>query len=132
MSRFKQIDEKLEKLSGKLGAKLTIDRDWYPTAGFEERRIDWVDRNIFKAIIIQPTFESKGVNQKIWNFINIAWSDFNDEGHRPQWIKLLIEKKKFEIIESDIDQLLTQSESNLINISEEDLKKKNTTKAKRN
>ncbi len=74
MSRFKEIDSKLEKLSAKLDAKLTKDRPNSPEVlrTFEERRIDWVDNNICKAIIIQPTFESNGVNSKIWNFINIA------------------------------------------------------------
>lgn len=124
MSRFKNIDVKLEKLSNKLGAKLTKDRPSHPEVlrTFEERRIDWIDDNIFKAIIIQPTFESKGVNQKIWNFINIAWSDFNEDGHRPQWFNSLIDKKKFEEIESRIDWLLEESETKLRGISNNDLK----------
>ncbi|MDW7691760.1 hypothetical protein R9C00_16555 [Flammeovirgaceae bacterium SG7u.111] len=124
MSRFKNIDEKLEKLSAKLGAKLTKDRPGYPETlrTFEERRIDWIDEDIFKAIIIQPTFESKGVNQKIWNLINIAWCDFNDKGHRPQWISNLIDKQNFEIIETNIDSLLRESESNLVSIKQRDLK----------
>jgi len=124
MSRFRELDSKLEKLSTKLGANLTKDRPGYPEAlrTFEERRIDWIDNGIFKAIIIQPNFESKGVNQKVWNFINIAWADFNADGHRPQWMKLLIEKKKFDVIESSIDALLMESESNLFSISMDDLK----------
>ncbi len=124
MSRFKNIDEKLEKLSSKLGAKLTKDRPVYPEAlrTFEERRIDWMDEDIFKAIIIQPTFESKGVNQKVWNLINIAWCDFNEIGHRPKWRTSLVDKKKFEIMENNIDSLLIKSESNLISIDKGDLK----------
>ena len=124
MSRFKNIDEKLEKLSAKIGAKLTKDRPSYPEAlrTFEERRIDWVENEIFKAIIIQPTFEATGVNQGIWNFINIAWCDFNDEGHRPQWMSNLVDKQNFEIIETNIDRLLRESESNLISIKQKDLK----------
>jgi hypothetical protein len=122
MSRFKEIDPKLKAISEKLDAKLTIDRDWDPTAGFEERRIDWIEEGIFKAIIIQPTFESNGVNQKIWNFINIAWSDFNEEGHRPQWIANLVDKEKFEIIENNIDALLIKSEMNLVSLNKDSLK----------
>tara|TARA_B100000683_G_C12353530_1_gene499989 strand:- start:507 stop:875 length:369 start_codon:yes stop_codon:yes gene_type:complete len=122
MSRFKEIDPKLKALSEKLDAKLTIDRDWDPTAGFEERRIDWIEEDIFKAIIIQPAFESKGVNQKIWNLINIAWSDFNEEGHRPQWTTNLVDKEKFEIIENNIDSLLIKSEMNLVSLDKDDLK----------
>ncbi|MEQ9425928.1 MAG: hypothetical protein RJQ09_16000 [Cyclobacteriaceae bacterium] len=124
MSRFYVIDLKLEELTTKLGAKLTKDRPAYPELlrTFEERRIDWIDNEIFKAIIIQPNFESNGVNQKIWNFINIAWADINEDGHRPQWKKLLLEKKKFDVIESSIDNLLMESENNLVRISMDDLK----------
>jgi len=124
MSRFIEIDSKLEELTATLGAKLTKDRPEYPEAlrTFEERRIDWIDNEIYKAIIIQPNFETKGVNQNIWNFINIAWADFNEDGHRPQWMRLLIEKKKFDVIESSIDTLLKESESNLVRISKDDLK----------
>lgn len=124
MSRFKNIDEKLEKLSAKLGAKLTKDRPGYPEAlrTFEERRIDWIQEDIYKAIIIQPTFESKGVNQKIWNLINIAWCDFNNEGHRSQWMTNLVDKEKFESIENNIDTLLIKSESNLVSIDKDELK----------
>lgn len=124
MSRFKNIDEKLEKLCAKLGAKLTKDRPGYPEVlrTFEERRIDWMEEDIYKAIIIQPTFESKGVNQEIWNFINIAWCDFDDQGNRTQWIDNLIDNQNFEIIESRIDELLLNSESALCKISKGDLK----------
>ncbi len=123
MSRFKNIDEKLEKLSTKLGAKLSKDRPRYPKAlrTFEERRIDWKEGDIFKAIIIQPTFEDNGVNQEIWNLINIAWSDFN-KGHRPQWMTNLVDKERFETIENNIDSLLTKSENNLVSIGKDDLK----------
>lgn len=124
MSRFKNIDEKLEKLSVRLRAKLAIDRPDYPEAlrTFEERRIDWMKEDVFKAIIIQPTFESKGLNQKIWNLINIAWCDFDEEGHRPQWATNLVDKERFEIIENNIDALLIKSENNLVSIGKDDLK----------
>ncbi|MCH2195297.1 hypothetical protein [Kordia sp.] len=122
MSRFKEIDPKLMKLSQKLEAKLTIDRDWDPTAGFEERRIDWIDNDIFKAIIIQPTFKSKGVDSSKWNFINIAWHDDAKSVHRPKWMNNLVNEGKFEIIESKIDDLLLESENALSNISMSDLK----------
>jgi hypothetical protein len=54
MSRFKNIDKKLKDLSEKLGAELTKDRPSYPEAlrTFEERRIDWTENGISKAIII--------------------------------------------------------------------------------
>jgi len=123
MSKFLKIDSKLEKLSNKLEAKLSKDRPNYPESlrTFEERRIDWIDSEISKAIIIQPIFESEGVNSKIWNFINIAWYDDVKSTHRPQWIKNLVDKKSFEIIETNIDELLLKSEENLTSIKMDDL-----------
>jgi hypothetical protein len=124
MSRFKNIDKKLKDLSERLGTELTKDRPSYPDAlrTFEERRIDWIENGINKAIIIQPIFRNSGVDSSKWNLINIAWYDDVKSIHRPQWIKLLIEEKKFEEIENSIDDLLSESEINLINISMEDLK----------
>jgi hypothetical protein len=123
MSRFKDIDSKLENLSNNLNAKLTKDRPDYPEAvrTFEERRIDWIDNGINKAIIIQPNFEDKGVNSSIWNFINIAWFDDATSVKRPQWIKILVDKGKFESIQNNIDNLLLDSEKNLTKITFNDL-----------
>ena len=122
MDRFKSIDEKLENLSVKLGAKLTKDRPEYldTLQTFEERRIDWIDAGIFKAIIIQPTFECSGVNDKLWNLINIAWSQ--NERFRPKWKASLVYRQGFDVIETNIDVLLMKSESNLISIQQKDLK----------
>lgn len=124
MSRFKNIDEKLERLSAKLGAKITKDRPSYPESlrTFEERRIDWREEGIFKAIIIQPTFESTGVDSSKWNFINIAWYDDAKSVHRPKLMNNLVNQENFEIIESKIDELLLESENTLSNISKSDLK----------
>ncbi|MFT5820068.1 MAG: hypothetical protein ACI8ZM_001302 [Crocinitomix sp.] len=124
MSLFKQIDAKLEQLSNKLGANLTKDRPEYPEAlrTFEERRIDWEDSGILKAIIIQPTFKISGVDSKIWNFINFAWYYDKEAVGKKQWMKIWVEKKKFSIIESNIDDLLFQSEQTLLNIVMADLK----------
>lgn len=124
MSVFNKIDDKLIKLSDKLNATLTKDRPSYPEAlrTFEERRIDWIINDINRAIIIQPNFELNGVNNKIWNFINIAWYDDAKSINRPQWYRNLAEKEKFENIEKYIDQLLKTSENNLTNIKMTDLK----------
>ncbi|MBC7410164.1 MAG: hypothetical protein H7339_17415 [Arcicella sp.] len=125
MSRFTEIDFKLQNLAEKLNAKLTKYRPDYPEVlrTFEERRIDWMDNDISKAIIIQPTFENEGVNSTIWNLINIAWFDDAKSITRPQWIKYLIEKEEFEIISQNIDFLIKQSEENLVNIKIENLNK---------
>ena len=122
-NKFENIDPKLVELSQKLEAKLTKDRPSYPDAlrTFEERRLDWVKEDIFRAIIIQPTFERKGVNQRKWNFINFAWKDDGKSMHRPQKIIHLVKENKFEVIENNIDELLRQSEETLLNITEGDL-----------
>jgi hypothetical protein len=124
MSRFDLIDDKLSELAKKLNAKLTKDRPEYPEVlrTFEERRIDWNDDEIGKAIIIQPTFEATGVNSTIWNFINIAWYDDAHSLKRPQWIDILVDESQFEAIEKNIDTLLSKSEENLKKIRMEDLK----------
>lgn len=123
-SRFHKIDNKLSVLADKLNAKLTKDRPEYPEVlrTFEERRIDWIENDIFKAIIIQPNFEEAGVNSKVWNFINIAWYDDAQSAQRPQWINILVDKADFGIIEHDIDKLIQVSVENLTKIKLEDLK----------
>jgi hypothetical protein len=120
MSRFRQIDDKLNHLARKLNATLTKDRPGYPWI-FEERRIDWVDNQIKKAIIIQPTFELNGVNSSIWNLINIAWIEKTGVAHKPGWTKMLVDKQDFTEIENNIDELLSQSEKNLSNVKIEDV-----------
>ncbi|MES2765157.1 MAG: hypothetical protein V4642_04775 [Bacteroidota bacterium] len=124
MSVFKEIDSKIEKLATKLNARLSKDRPGYPEVlrTFEERRIDWIDDGIHKAIIIQPTFENKGVNSKIWNVTNIAWINEFIAGRRPQLIINLIDQKEFKVIENNIDELLKTSEDNLLKITRNDLK----------
>jgi hypothetical protein len=123
MSRFREIDFKLISLAERLNAKLTKDRPEYPEVlrTFEERRIDWIDDNIHKAIIIQPNFEVNGVNSNVWNVINIAWLDDGKSISRPQWIELLLDKGQFETIEKNIDDLIKRSEENLTSIGLENL-----------
>lgn len=123
MSRFENIDWKLDDLANKLNAQLTRDRPDYPQnlRTFEERRIDWIDNGIMKAIIIQPNFEVNGVNSNIWNFINVAIFDDGYSFSRPKWISILVDKKDFSFIEDNIDELLLKSEENLLNISFKDL-----------
>jgi hypothetical protein len=114
----------LTELAFKLQAKLSKDRPGYPEGmiTFEERRIEWQDNEINKAIIIQPTFEVNGLNSDLWNLINIAWYDVPNTAIRLRWIKKLIEKSTFQNIEKDIDNLLILSEIQLANIKQEDLK----------
>ncbi|TDO70421.1 hypothetical protein EV143_11141 [Flavobacterium chryseum] len=123
MSIFKNIDSKLIDLARKLNGRLTKDRPDYPEVlrTFEERRIDWVENNIMKAIIIQPNFEVNGVNSNIWNFINLAIYDDGLSISNPKWMEILVDQKDFTFIDDSIDKLLLKSEENLSNISMEDL-----------
>lgn len=118
------MDDKLAALAAKLNAKLTKDRPWMPESfrTFEERRIDWQDGELLKAIIIQPTFQDKGVNQEIWNFINLAWWPESHPGAMYQWREVLVYESPFEVIEDNIDRSLEESEQNLRNIRMGDLK----------
>lgn len=123
MSRFENIDWKLDDLANKLNARLTRDRPDYPQnlRTFEEGRIDWIDNGIMTAIIMQPNFEVNGVNSNIWNFLNVAIFDDGYSFSRPKWISILVDKKDFSFIEDNIDELLLKSEENLLNISFKDL-----------
>ena len=123
MSRFENIDWKLDELARKLKGELTKGRPSYPETlrTFEERRIDWIDNGIVKAIIIQPNFEVNGVNSNIWNFINVAIFDDGYSFSRPKWINILVDQNDFAFIEDNIDELLLKSEKKLLNISFKDL-----------
>lgn len=123
MSLFSQIDDQLNTLADKLQAKLSKDRPEYPEIlrTFEERRIDWQEGPIRKAIIIQPTFRETGVDSSVWNLVNIAWSDSVSK-ERLKWKTDLVCEEKFEVIESNIHRLLTESENNLRNIGLADLR----------
>ncbi len=111
------------RLASKLNATLRKDKPNFPQVlrTFEERRLDWRDIEIRKAIIIQPTFEATGVNSAIWNFINIAWHHDVLSGKTLKWKKILVNKSDFEVIEKNIDALLHQSEENLKKIVFKDL-----------
>lgn len=121
MSVFQNIDELLKIFAQNIFAQLTIDRP-FPQNYFEERRIDWIENGINKAILIQPNFEKDGVNSKKWNLTLVAWF-YNDNEDRLQWINYLVEEKKFEVIESDIEDLLKISYDKLKNIKIDDLSK---------
>lgn len=118
MNKFKTIDDKLHSFAIKFNATLSKDRPHLPRVmvNFEERRIDWQDNQIRKAIIIQPEFTANGVDSSLWNFINIAWIEQNGIAVKPGWQSYLIDKKDFSEIESKIDQLLIKSEQNLKDI----------------
>jgi hypothetical protein len=115
------METKIEAVALELNAVVHKDRPNYPEPlrTFEERRIDWEDKGIRKAIIIQPTFEYKGVNSDLWNFCLVAWKGVIAE---QSYHKKLVSKSDFEAIETDIDELLAQGKGILIAVKEEDLK----------
>ena len=115
MSLFKDIDGKLEFFAKKLKAKLTIDRPWAPKSlhPFEERRIDWEEDGLNKAIIIQPYFGLSGVDTTKWSLINVAWIKRKGIAQKSGWKVKLIENEDFSQIEKSIDELLKKSFHNL-------------------
>ena len=121
MSIFKHIDLEIEAIGKKLNAKISKDRPGYPESlrTFEERRIDWKDNGINKAIVIQPTFENEGVNSELWNFRLIAWKGSRS---KRKYVDQVIEKSDFKIIESNINELLESGTQRLLEITEEHLK----------
>jgi hypothetical protein len=132
MSRFRLIDEKLKKFAEKLKAKLATDGSGFSIDGVavpkelvEERRIIWVDGQIGKAIIIHPDFfDIPDISSPAWKFFNVAWLEHGSatKKGKPLWIKYLLKKVEFDVIEKNIDQLLNTSKENLEAIKIEDLK----------
>lgn len=120
MSIFENIDGKLSSLANELGAQITRDRNGN-TQGFEERRIDWFENGIKKAIIVQPTFTSDGVDSSLWNFINLAWTELNGIPQKPGWKCTLIVEDDFGNIDDKIDLLIHQSKLNLLSVTLEDV-----------
>ena len=106
----------------RLNATLTKDRPEYPEElrTFEERRIDWTDGEIHKAIIIKPCFELTGVNSAFWSFVNVARPVARPFDMRT-WQRYLLKDVDFEEIDRNIDELLQKSEESLALITSENL-----------
>lgn len=118
MNYFKDIDNSLDSLASKLGGRISYDRPYFPNP-IPERRIDWKSGEIKKAIIIQPTFTSTGIDLSTWNYTIVAWMD--EFTNRKQYVVNLVDQKEIELIQNSIDELLQKSESILEDISESDL-----------
>jgi hypothetical protein len=132
MKRFtNEIDLKLETLAQKINAKASKDRPKYPDVlrTFEERRIDWIDNIINKAIIFQPKFESKGVNEDKWNFSVAAW--YFEGTNDLQFSEGLVNEKEFESIANQLDQLLLLAVERLAEIDMTELEKLNNDRLNR-
>ena len=123
MSVFRKIAPILKSTADKLGDDLTKDRPGYHESlrTFEERRIDWEEDGIRKAIIIQPKFTSKGVDSSFWSLVNVAWIPVERKGGKRAWSRSLIDHQPFDRIESEIKDLLKVSLANLATVTESDL-----------
>ena len=121
MSRFINIESIIEQTSYEVEGAISKDRPSYPEAlrTFEERRIDWQDKGLMKAMIIQPTFEASGVNSELWNFRLVSWAWVNKK--RVSYFKELISKRDFKIIENNIQGLLNQGKHILKGVTINDL-----------
>jgi hypothetical protein len=118
MTYLKEIDQQLSRVAKELNAYISKDR-----IEVEERRIDWTEDGIQKAIIIQPVFEDLGVNHSLWNFINFAWIDLGipEKFLWPRWEKRLAARVELDYIIGNIEELLSQSIANLKSIDRRDL-----------
>ncbi|MCZ8356245.1 MAG: hypothetical protein O9340_16010 [Cyclobacteriaceae bacterium] len=131
MKRFtEEIDLKLRTMANKMNAKVSKDRSEYPQAlvTFEERRIDWIEDNINKAIIFQPNFESKGVNEEKWNFGVAAW--FFEGTTDLRFSEELVKEQHFESIANQLDKLLTDAAGRLSKINMIELDRLNNERLK--
>ncbi len=127
MNNFNQnIDEYLEQAATKLGGNLSKNRPGYPELlrTFEERRIDWTDNSINKAILIQPAFTSKGVDDSLWQFRIAAWYHIPPKSLK--YSKSLIKNTSFNIIIRQLDELFENAINILDKIDLDELKKIST------
>lgn len=115
---FAEIDSILAEETEKLGATLSKDRPDYPEElrTFEERRIEWSDGSMRKAIVIQPKFTSRGVNSELWNFIVLAWID-----RERTYSSRYVTDQPFAHIKENIETLLSDAKRELSEIRENDL-----------
>jgi hypothetical protein len=129
-AKFRLIENKLNEFAGRHNAK--VETAWYfrgnPAYTYTEtgpfRRIVWADSTFSKAIIIEPYRDTTGVDSTAWDFLYVAWLDTTvgeNPLHNPTYTKNLLKKVKFEVIEKNIDQLLSTSEKELQKIKREDL-----------
>jgi hypothetical protein len=115
MSVFVQIESRLRQCAAEQQAILTQNRRGTSLRfGFEERRIDWQQDGINRAIIIQPTFLATGVDITKWKFRAVAWQDSAHAKRTAHYD--LATSVTFRAIEERIDSLLSEARTYLNNI----------------
>jgi hypothetical protein len=115
MNVFVQIEARLRQCAVEQQAVLTQDRAGMSLRfGFEERRIDWQQDGINRAIIIQPDFLATGVDTTKWNFSAVAWQG---SAHKKRTADYdFATSVAFQAIEERIDSLLSEACTYLNNI----------------
>jgi hypothetical protein len=127
-NKFQRIEGKLQEFADKHDAKIstvwsTIQKhDPDGSDSFLVRHIVWNDGRFGKAVSIQQHSSIKGVDTTAWDFSNIAWLQDTPVTVKPTVVKNLLTKVDFQIIERDIESLLSKSEKMLSVIKVEDLK----------
>jgi len=120
MSVFVQIESRLKQCAVEQQAILSQNRRGTSLRfGFEERRIDWQQDGINRAIIIQPDFLATGVDTTKWNFRAVAWQDSAHQKRTAHYD--LATSVAFWAIEGRIDTLLAEARTYLNAIQVSDL-----------
>lgn len=126
-TRFQFIKEKLEAFAKKHNAKISTawshlqTHDPDKTDSFLVRHIVWTDGRFGKAVLIQQ-HSDKIVDTTAWDFTYVAWLQDTARTAKPTYVNNLLTKVDFQIIEKNIERLLSTSEKNLSIIKVEDLK----------
>lgn len=126
--RFQLIEGKLQEFADKHDAKISTvwskiqTHDPDESDSFLVKHIVWNDGRFGKAVFIQQHSDINGVDTTAWDFSNIAWIQDTQVIAKPTYVKNLLTKVNFKIIERDIQQLLSKSEEVLSVIKMEDLK----------
>ena len=126
--RFQNIEGKLQEFAEKHNAKISTvwskvqKYDPDGSDSFLVKHIVWNDKCFGKAVCIQQHSDINGIDTTAWDFSNIAWLKDTQVTAKPTFVKNLLTKVEFQVIEKDIEQLLSKSEKVLSAIKVEDLK----------
>jgi hypothetical protein len=126
--RFQGIKVNLQEFANKHNAKISTVwckvQKYNPDAfdSFLVRHLVWTDGRFGKAIFIQQHSDINGIDTTTWDFKNIAWLQDTILTAKPTYEINLRTKVGLQIIERDIDLLLSTSEKNLNLVRLKDLK----------
>lgn len=126
--RFQNIEGKLQEFAEKHDAKISTvwskiqKHDPEGSDSFLVKHIVWNDNRLGKAVFIQQHSDINGVDTTAWDLSNLAWLQDTQAIVKPTFVKNLLTKVNFQIIEKDIVQLLSKSDKVLLAVKLEDLK----------